>query len=64
MGQKFGVSAPTPPLGEVELGPHLIQRGQGRGLTGCQVSSWSVQPFCHSARTLQTERQTDRTTDR
>jgi len=30
------------PLGEGELGPHLTQCGQGRGLPPCQVSSWSV----------------------
>jgi len=42
------------PLGEGELGPHLTQCGQGRGLHACQVSSWSVQPFGHSARTSQT----------
>jgi len=51
------------PLGEGELGPHLIQCGQGRGVPACQVSSWSVQPFGHSARTLQTDRQ-DRQRDR
>ena len=49
------------PLGEGELGPHLTQYGQGRGLPACQVSSWSVQPFGHSAPTLQTDR-TDRQT--
>ena len=27
------------PLGEGELGPHLIQCGRGRGLPACQVSS-------------------------
>ena len=52
------VSAPLPLGGE--LGSHLTQCGQGRGLPACQVSSWSVQPFGHSARTLQTDRQTDR----
>ena len=31
----------------------------GRGLSACQVSSGSVQPFGHSARTSQTDRQTD-----
>jgi len=44
------------PFGEWELGPHLTQCGQGRGLPACQVSSWSVQPFGHSAQTLQTVR--------
>ena len=42
MGQKLGGCAP---LGEVELGPHLTQCGQGRGLSARQVSSWSIQPF-------------------
>jgi len=37
-----------------ELDPHLWQRGQGRGLPACQVSSWSLQPFGHSAPTSQT----------
>jgi len=36
MGQKLGGCAP---LGEVELGPHLTQCGQGRGLSARQVSS-------------------------
>jgi len=45
------------PFGEGVLGPHLTQCGQGRGLSACQVSSWSVQPFGHSARTSQTDRQ-------
>jgi len=44
-----------------ELGPHLIQCGQGRGLPACQVPSWSVQLFGHSARTSQTDRQTRQT---
>ena len=57
------------PFGGGELGPHLTKRGQGRGLPARQVSSWSVQPFGHSARTSQTDRltgQIDRTdrTDR
>ena len=41
-----------------ELGPHLRQCGQGRGLPACQVSSWSVQPFGHNTSTLQTDRLT------
>jgi len=45
------------PFGGGELGPHLTQCGQGRVLPACQVSSWSVQPFGHSARTSQTDRQ-------
>jgi len=44
------------PLEEGELGPHLTQCGQGRGLPACHVLSWSVQPFVHSARTLQADR--------
>jgi len=36
MGRKLGVSAP---LEVGELGPHLTQCGQGRGLPACQVSS-------------------------
>ena len=52
MGRKLGGGCA--PLGEGELGAHLTQCGQGLGLPACQVSSWSVQPFGHSARTLQT----------
>jgi len=37
MGRKMGESCA--PLGEGELGPHLTQCGQGRGLPACQVSS-------------------------
>jgi len=37
-----------------DLGFHLTQRGQGRGLPACQVSSRSVQPFGHNTLTLQT----------
>ena len=51
------------PFGEGKLGPHLIQCGQGRGLPAYQVSSRSVQPFGHRARTLKSDR-TDRQTDR
>jgi len=41
----------------------LTQYSQGRGLPACHISSWSVQPFGHSARTLQTgqDRQTGQT---
>ena len=55
MGRKFGRGL-RPLLGEGELGPRLTQCGQGRGLPACQVSSWSIQPFGHSAPTLQTYR--------
>ena len=46
------------PFGEGELGPHLAQCGQGRGLPACQVSSWSVPPFGHNtpSQTGQTDR--------
>jgi len=37
-----------------ELGPHLTQCGPGRGLSACEVSSWSVQPFGHNTSTSQT----------
>ena len=47
------------PLGEGELGPYLTQYGHDRGLPASQVSSWSVQPFGHSAPMSQTDR-TDR----
>ena len=47
----------VPLWGTGKLGPHLTQCGQGRGLPACKVSSWSVQPFGHSARTSQTDRQ-------
>jgi len=40
MGRKFGGCSP---LGEEELGPHLIQCGQVRALRARQVSSWSIQ---------------------
>jgi len=53
MGRKLGGGS-CAPFGEGELGPHLTQCGQGRGLPKCQVSSWSVQPFGHSAQTSQT----------
>jgi len=59
MGPKLGSCAP---LGEGELGPYLTECAQGRGLSAYQVSSWFVQPFGHSARTSQTDRQ-DRQTD-
>jgi len=42
------------PFWSGELGPHLRQCVRGRGLPACQVSSWSIQPFGHSALTLQT----------
>ena len=45
-----------PPLEEGELGPHLTQCGQGRGLPACQVSSWSIQPFGHNTPTSVTDR--------
>jgi len=51
MGCKLGGSAPF--FVEGELGPHLTQCGQGRGLSACQVSSWSIQPFGHNTPTLQ-----------
>jgi len=51
------------PLWGGELSPHLTLCSQGRGVPACQVSSWSVQPFGHSARTLQTDR-LDRQIDR
>ena len=35
MGRKLGAA----PLWGGELAPHLIQCGQGRGLSACQVSS-------------------------
>jgi len=47
------------PLGEGQLGPHLKQCGQGRGLPARQVLSWSIQLFAHNTPTLQT-RLTDR----
>jgi len=50
-GPKIGGSAP---LGEGELGLHLTQCGQDRGLPACQVSSRSIQPFGHSTPTSQT----------
>ena len=55
MGRKMGA---VPLLGG-ELGPHLMQCGQGRGLPSCQVLSWSVKPFDHKYTNV-TDRQTDR----
>ena len=52
------------PLGEGELGPHLTQCGQGRGLPVCQVLSWSIQPFGHNTPTLQTDRRDRKRSDR
>jgi len=49
------------PLREGELGTHLTQCGQGRGLPACQVSSRSIQPFGHNTPALQTGQ--DRTDD-
>jgi len=60
MSRKLGVCAP---FGEGELGPHLTQCGQDRGLPARQVSSGSIQPFGHNTPTSQTDR-TDRQTDR
>jgi len=42
------------PFGQAQLGPHLTQCGQGRGLPLCQVSAWSIQPFGRSTQTSQT----------
>ena len=50
------------PLGEVELGPHLTQCGQGWGLPARLDSSWSIKPFGHNTPTSQTDR-TERQTD-
>jgi len=44
------------PFGEGELGPHLTQCRQGRGLPTRQVSPWSIQPFGHNTPTLHTDR--------
>jgi len=44
------------PLWDGELGAHLTQCGQGRGLPARQVSSWSIQPFGHNTPTSQTDR--------
>jgi len=42
------------PLGEGDLGLHLSQCGQGRGLHARQVSPWCVKPFGQNTPTLQT----------
>jgi len=47
------------PLWGGQLGLHLTQCGQGRGLPACQVTSWSIKPFGHNPTTLQADR-TDR----
>jgi len=58
-GPKIGLAGGgCAPLEEEELGPHLTQCGQGRGLPVCRVSSWFVQPFGQSHR--QKGRQSDR----
>jgi len=68
MGRKLSGCAP---LGDGELGPHLRQCGEGRGLPAYQVSSWPIQPFGHSTPTSQTgqtgrskKRRDDRTLSR
>jgi len=57
MGRKLGAV----PLWSRELGPHLTQCGQGRGLPARRVSFWSVKPFGHNTPTSQTDRQTGQT---
>jgi len=61
IGRRLGA---PPPFGEGELGPHLTQCGQGRGLPACEVSYWYSQPFGHSTPASQTGQtgQTDRQT--
>ena len=46
------------PFGEEvgEVGPHLTQCGQGRGLPACQVSYWSIQLFGHNTPMSQADR--------
>jgi len=39
----------TCPFGEGELGSHLTQYEQGRGLPPYHVASWSIQPFGHNS---------------
>jgi len=46
MGRKLAGSAPF--LGEVELGPHLMQCCLDRGLPPYRVAFWSIQSFCHN----------------
>jgi len=58
MGQKL-TGAPPPYWREEQLGLHVTQCGQDRGLPACQIVSWSIQPFGHSTPTSQTDR-TDR----
>ena len=45
MGRKLGEYAPSP---EGELGPHLSQCGQSRGLPSCHVLYRFMQPFGHN----------------
>jgi len=47
MGRQLGGGL-CPFLGGAELGPHVTQCGQGRGLPLYQVASWSIQPFGHN----------------
>jgi len=51
LGRRF-----SPLFWRGELGPHLTQCGQGRGLPARQVSSGSIQPFGHNTPTSQTNR--------
>jgi len=50
----FEVGGAAVPLSVGDLDPHLTQCGRGQGLTACQVSSWSLQPFAHNTPTSQT----------
>ena len=54
--RKFRMCGLLCPFPRGELDSYLTECGQGRGLPPCQVSSWSVQPFGHSAPTSQTDR--------
>ena len=54
------------PFGEGDLGPHLTECGQGRGLPACQVSPGSIRPLAtihqrhRQNRTDRQDRQRDR----
>ena len=57
--EKWGGSCA--PLGEGEVGPHLIQCGQGRGLHACQLAKFHLYSSNHLAAIHQRHRDTDKT---
>jgi len=58
MGRKLGGGCA--PLGEGELGPHLTQCGQDRGLPACQLAKFRLDPSNRLATVHERHRQTYR----